>query len=180
MSDCSTPCCDPETCRLTPGAACGSGLCCDLSSCSLAPPSRQCRPASGECDLAEYCDGEAAHCPPDVHKAPGLACSDGAGFCHSGRCGSHQAQCRLLWGDEARPSPPQCFSLNRRGDLIRDCLGLLCGNGGGVCERFILRLLGLELRSLLVDHHLDASAIIEAHALLGGGLTVLLDGFSQL
>ena len=121
VSDCTNPCCDPETCRLTPGATCGSGLCCDLSSCSLASPSRQCRPASGECDLAEHCDGQTAQCPPDVHKAPGLTCEDGEGFCQGGRCGSHQAQCRLLWGDEARPSQSQCFRLNRRGDSQGNC-----------------------------------------------------------
>lgn len=127
VSDCTTPCCDPETCRLTPGSTCGSGRCCDLSSCSLAPPSTECRPASSECDLAERCDGESPHCPPDLHKAPGLPCSGGQGFCHSGQCGSHQAQCRLLWGAEARPARPQCFRLNRRGDHQGNC-GFTDGN----------------------------------------------------
>ena len=113
-SDCTNSCCQADTCTLRPGAACADGACCLLSSCSLAAPLTQCRPAAGECDLAEVCDGQSPLCPPDDHLASGLPCSHG--FCHSGHCASHLAQCQLLWGQEARPSHPRCFSLNTRGD----------------------------------------------------------------
>ena len=113
-SDCTNSCCQADTCTLRPGAACADGACCLLSSCSLAAPLTQCRPAAGECDLPEVCDGQSPLCPPDDHLASGLPCSHG--FCHSGHCASHLAQCQLLWGQEARPSHPRCFSLNTRGD----------------------------------------------------------------
>ena len=112
--DCTNPCCQPDTCTLSPQADCAQGDCCDLSTCSFSQPATECRPAVGECDIAEQCDGLSPHCPPDDHLAPGQPCDQG--YCHAGHCGSHLAQCRVLWGDQASPSHPACFSLNTRGD----------------------------------------------------------------
>ena len=95
----------------------------------------------GECDLEETCDGVTHTCPRDVHKvknkngtlttntyygtiylqATGSLCEGGGGHCHSGSCGSLGAQCRLLWGEQARVAHSSCFSLNRRGDTRGNC-----------------------------------------------------------
>ena len=36
--------------------------------------STQCRSSTGECDLAEYCNGETEYCPHDVHRKNGEPC----------------------------------------------------------------------------------------------------------
>ncbi|MEM9070839.1 MAG: hypothetical protein AAGE52_20185 [Myxococcota bacterium] len=45
-----------------------------------------CRPAMGECDVAETCDGEAPTCPEDQFAEVGTVCADG--FCNQGMCGA--------------------------------------------------------------------------------------------
>lgn len=45
-----------------------------------------CRPASGECDVEEVCDGVATECPSDLPQPTGTACS--AGFCNGAVCGT--------------------------------------------------------------------------------------------
>ena len=54
-------------------------------------------------------------------QATGTLCDLGAGFCHSGRCGSLGGQCRLLWGQQAAAAHSTCFSLNERGDARGNC-----------------------------------------------------------
>lgn len=67
-----TPCGDPE------GTPCDNPDTCDASGvCQPNPatPTVECRPAAGECDLAEFCDG-AGGCPVDGFKAEGEPCGD--------------------------------------------------------------------------------------------------------
>ena len=49
-------------------------------------------------------------------QATGTGCGDGTGHCYSGRCGSHLAQCRLLWGPGVSVAAEECFQRNLRGD----------------------------------------------------------------
>lgn len=58
-----------------------------------------CRPpADVQCDLAEYCDGSSASCPPDLYVQDGHDCEHGTGYCYKGRCQSADLQCRRLYG----------------------------------------------------------------------------------
>ena len=118
--ECDNQCCHPHSCTMVTGAVCAAGPCCDLGSCSLFSRSVMCRPARGECDLAEHCDGVSHQCPGDVFKSSGAECDAGAGHCHSGHCGSHHQQCKLLWGPDAGVASEKCFNFNTRGDhLVR-------------------------------------------------------------
>jgi hypothetical protein len=54
-----------------------------------------CRPSSGECDVADVCDGTSSVCPADAARADGTACADDgeactADVCDDGAC-SHPA-----------------------------------------------------------------------------------------
>jgi hypothetical protein len=71
-------CVDGFCCDAVCGAACDA---CDLPGlegvCSVQPETAVCRPAAGECDVAELCDGETADgCPADGFVGAGVACGD--------------------------------------------------------------------------------------------------------
>lgn len=74
--DCGTECrnsrCCDQMCRLKGNADCSGGLCC--TGCQLRTKGFTCRPALGECDLPEYCDGSSAKCPIDRYKQDGTSC----------------------------------------------------------------------------------------------------------
>ena len=97
--ECGDPCCNATTCQLASGAQCGAGPCC-TSSCQFVSYGTQCRAASGECGIAEYCPGDSSECLPDEHKLDGTSCSsNGAtGYCYSGMCPTHNAQCQRAFG----------------------------------------------------------------------------------
>ncbi|XP_029791912.1 disintegrin and metalloproteinase domain-containing protein 15 isoform X8 [Suricata suricatta] len=119
--ECTDPCCDYFTCRLRPGARCASGgLCCQ--NCQLRPAGWQCRPARGDCDLAELCSGDSPQCPPDISLGDGEPCAGGQAVCMQGRCASYARQCQALWGPEAQPATPLCvLTANTRGDAFGSC-----------------------------------------------------------
>ena len=50
-------------------------------------------------------------------QSSGTICAEGLGHCHMGICGSHLAQCQLLWGNHGKVSDRRCFHLNTRGDV---------------------------------------------------------------
>src|SRR5262249_62011443 len=54
-----------------PGAACPAD----------AKSTAECRPAAGDCDVAESCDGVSDTCPPDVFAPPTTVCRPPAGDC---------------------------------------------------------------------------------------------------
>jgi hypothetical protein len=87
---CDQPCgggdlTDCQTCRTALGAA-TDGVCGPASHGTV------CRPASGDCDVAEVCSGSATVCPADAPAADGADCSDGdpcttGETCTVGECG---------------------------------------------------------------------------------------------
>uniref|UniRef100_A0A8B9NZK8 ADAM metallopeptidase domain 32 n=1 Tax=Apteryx owenii TaxID=8824 RepID=A0A8B9NZK8_APTOW len=88
-------CCSPQ-CKFKQGMKCSSGLCCE--NCQVRYNTK-CRALSDEqCDLAEYCNGTSASCPPDFYIQDGHDCEHGTGYCYKGRCQSPDLQCQRLYG----------------------------------------------------------------------------------
>ncbi|XP_068131045.1 disintegrin and metalloproteinase domain-containing protein 9-like isoform X2 [Hyperolius riggenbachi] len=116
------PCCDYRTCTLKPGAQCASGACC--SNCQFLPMETQCRRHTEECDLPEFCSGEMAACPEDVHQQNGNPCSDHTSICFNGKCQSADKQCEKLFGQDSHSANLQCYhDLNIIGDRFGNCGG---------------------------------------------------------
>ncbi|XP_016005212.2 disintegrin and metalloproteinase domain-containing protein 1a-like [Rousettus aegyptiacus] len=122
--DCGTecqnsPCCD-STCMLAANAKCSSGPCC-RATCEFELQGVLCRPALGECDLPEYCDGSSAKCPIDRYKQDGTSC-DRNYYCFHGMCGNPDRQCTSNFGFSARSAPDPCFRLiNSKGNRFGNC-----------------------------------------------------------
>lgn len=62
------------------------------------PRGTLCRPASNDCDLAEYCSGNSGECPVDAYKKNGNSCEKGRGTCYNGFCPTLAKQCEYVWG----------------------------------------------------------------------------------
>lgn len=122
---CDNKCCNATTCKLTTGASCAMGQCCDKSTCSVigASVGKVCRQASSECDLPETCDGKRESCPEDITLHDGTECRLKTGYCFSGKCNTHDSQCRLLWGPSGRVSDMKCFEQNLKGNVNGNCGG---------------------------------------------------------
>lgn len=120
--DCKSQCCNAHTCNLYPLAKCATGKCCNLKTCQFKTPTTQCRAASSECDLPEFCNGTTEFCPDDVFDQDGRECMAGQSYCYRGKCPTHTNQCKLLWGDSGRVSDPICFQqLNVKGNEYGSC-----------------------------------------------------------
>ncbi|KAM3592181.1 uncharacterized protein V6R79_014109 [Siganus canaliculatus] len=118
--ECENPCCDASTCRLTEGAQCAHGLCCQ--NCQLQQAGSVCRKSAGDCDLPEYCTGASADCPEDSFHMNGKPCFNRAeGYCHDGRCPTHQQHCWRLFGPGTVVGMDLCFDLNKRGEDGANC-----------------------------------------------------------
>jgi hypothetical protein len=70
-----TDCDNPNTCD-------GAGTCLD----NFEPASTECRPAAGDCDVAEFCPGDAADCPADAFEPSGTPCTDDGNVCTDNEC----------------------------------------------------------------------------------------------
>ncbi|KAM4644860.1 disintegrin and metalloproteinase domain-containing protein 2-like [Amazona ochrocephala] len=83
----------------------------------------QCRPAADEqCDLAEFCTGASASCPPDLYVQDGHGCEQGTGYCYKGRCQSPDLQCQQIYGKGSRNAPVACYEeLNSQRDRFGHC-----------------------------------------------------------
>ncbi|KAI9138645.1 Metallo-peptidase family M12-domain-containing protein [Paraphysoderma sedebokerense] len=98
-SGCANSTCCDTTCKLKSGAVCDdkSDACC--KNCQLAPKdlNLECRPARGQCDTKEYCDGTSKNCPKDLFLPDGTTCSlNGTAngtVCASGQCTNRNMQC---------------------------------------------------------------------------------------
>ncbi|KAM4644859.1 disintegrin and metalloproteinase domain-containing protein 2-like [Amazona ochrocephala] len=113
-------CCTPQ-CLLKPGVECSSGLCCQ--NCQFKRKHWQCRPAADEqCDLAEFCTGASASCPPDLYVQDGHGCEQGTGYCYKGRCQSPDLQCQQIYGKGAKNAPLACYEeVNSQQDRFGHC-----------------------------------------------------------
>eukprot|EP00835_Amoeboradix_gromovi_P000428 NODE_15_length_42055_cov_0.634117.p6 type:complete len:662 gc:universal NODE_15_length_42055_cov_0.634117:5162-7147(+) len=93
----ASSCCN--NCTLTENSQCDdfSHNCC--TGCQISPSDKVCRPSTGTCDIADYCDGKSKTCPAfDKHEANGLPCKSGVNkdtYCASGQCTNRDMQCVL-------------------------------------------------------------------------------------
>lgn len=112
----NSTCCNFKTCKLKVNATCATGTCCNLATCQLYKIEERkiCRPATGFCDLPEYCDGSSEFCAPDIFVRNGLKCTADSeeAYCYDGKCMSHRTQCQLLFGQTAKVSIERCFQEN--------------------------------------------------------------------
>ncbi|MGH7290888.1 MAG: hypothetical protein ACREJT_06735, partial [Myxococcota bacterium] len=109
--DCCSSTCQYET-GCSPCAAddqgCTDDVCNATGTCTHdpSPAGTECRPAPGECDAAESCDGSSPGCPPDAHKPNGTPCTDdglfcsGTEACQNGSCTSGGDPCEVGICDE--------------------------------------------------------------------------------
>ncbi|XP_074899520.1 disintegrin and metalloproteinase domain-containing protein 32-like isoform X1 [Buteo buteo] len=113
-------CCTPQ-CNFKPGVKCSLGLCCEK--CQFKQKNSPCRPAAdAQCDLAEFCNGSSASCPPDLYVQDGHGCEHGTGYCYKGRCQSPDLQCRALYGKGAKNAPLACYEeVNHQQDRFGHC-----------------------------------------------------------
>lgn len=102
---------------------------------------QECRSATHECDLPEYCSGDSEYCPEDVFKVDGSTCEKNnvcskmytyqsmyfifeivlQAYCFEGSCRTHSDQCRLLWGPTGESSSILCYKMNNRGSQQGNC-----------------------------------------------------------
>ncbi|KAM9266250.1 disintegrin and metalloproteinase domain-containing protein 2-like [Morus bassanus] len=128
--------CCTKRCRFKPGVKCSSGLCCNQ--CQFKQKNSQCRPAAdAQCDLAEFCNGSSASCPPDLYVQDGHGCEHGTGYCYKGRCQSPDLQCQRLYGKGTKCGSGKVCNNKRRchchpGWKPPDCLQKGSRLGGSV------------------------------------------------
>ncbi|XP_064353768.1 disintegrin and metalloproteinase domain-containing protein 32-like isoform X1 [Dromaius novaehollandiae] len=113
-------CCTPQ-CKFKQGMKCSLGLCCE--NCQFKQKNTKCRAlADAQCDLAEYCNGTSAACPPDLYIQDGYECEHGTGYCYQGRCQSPDLQCQRLYGKGAKNAPLACYEeVNSQQDRFGHC-----------------------------------------------------------
>ncbi|XP_073717050.1 disintegrin and metalloproteinase domain-containing protein 28 isoform X2 [Misgurnus anguillicaudatus] len=119
LQECTNPCCNATTCKLSEGSQCAAGECCD--SCKIMSPSHMCRPVNNECDLPEYCSGKSAECPEDVFTVNGLPCLNEKGYCYNGQCPLKEDQCVKMWGPTATVGQKYCYDQNTRAQYYAYC-----------------------------------------------------------
>ncbi|XP_072341953.1 disintegrin and metalloproteinase domain-containing protein 9-like isoform X2 [Scyliorhinus torazame] len=114
------PCCEASTCKLKYGAQCAFGVCC--KKCKFLPAATVCRAFTNECDLPEYCNGTSHICQADVFVQDGHPCHNNNSYCYNGACQSYDAQCMVLFGQNAKSAPHTCFQeVNSKGDRFGNC-----------------------------------------------------------
>ncbi|XP_075202359.1 zinc metalloproteinase-disintegrin-like MTP4 isoform X3 [Anomaloglossus baeobatrachus] len=118
--ECTSKCCDAQTCTLKPECQCDDDdLCCKhgkiISAGSL------CRPAKDECDLPDVCDGKSSTCQKDSFKKNGFPCMNGNGACYMGKCPLPSRQCVDIWGLGAITADDDCFKVNSEGSTRGHC-----------------------------------------------------------
>ncbi len=80
---------DPQSECTANAVMCQAGTCSGTgSSCAPSPMLTVCRPAFGECDVEETCNGMNVGCPPDVFAPLGTACGNGQACSVDGQCAS--------------------------------------------------------------------------------------------
>ncbi|XP_029459939.1 disintegrin and metalloproteinase domain-containing protein 9-like [Rhinatrema bivittatum] len=132
------PCCG-DKCKLRPGAQCTTGMCCKR--CKFLHKGIPCRIPVSECDLAEYCNGTSAMCPPNTYTQDGTPCNNGLSVCYKNMCYDSNRHCRQMFGRGAKGALLDCFTaVNTVGDRYGNC-GVLddkmkkCENDSVKCGR---------------------------------------------
>ncbi|XP_052588864.1 disintegrin and metalloproteinase domain-containing protein 2 [Peromyscus californicus insignis] len=114
------PCCNPKTCGLSDNSACAKGPCCD--NCHVKTKGQVCRPATGECDLPEYCNGTSELCEEDFFVHNGYPCADSHWICVNGSCQNGAKQCRDIFGSDSDFGTNECYNeLNSKTDISGNC-----------------------------------------------------------
>lgn len=123
---------DCQACSVAAGAA-TDGV------CGVVPSGTECRPAAGECDFAEVCDGTSSECPGDIVQPADTACGDaGSGPCDlPDRCDGVSGVCQVSGvaaaGTPCRESEGDCDVAD-----VCDGLGINCPDAiameGDVCR----------------------------------------------
>ncbi len=122
------------------GGLCTDGVCCDRrcdaaceacaeiatgisdGTCAPAIDARVCRPARGDCDAEEVCDGSAAECPADARMEAGVVCRPAAGLCDAPEaCDGISDACPA---DAVRPAGTECRAATGACDLAETCDGV--------------------------------------------------------
>jgi hypothetical protein len=152
QNECTTEVCDPAAggcvyTNLPLSTDCGmpaTGICakhdhCDgLGNCvpNYQPPTLLCRDAVNDCDVAEFCTGASADCPPDACRPFGTACADGDGNeCTNGAC---DGDCHCV--PTNKTDGTACGNLTPKGvcDLGDICIAGVCNPnllpGGTLCR----------------------------------------------
>ncbi|EPQ13946.1 Disintegrin and metalloproteinase domain-containing protein 1a [Myotis brandtii] len=118
-SNCATNKCCDSTCMLKADAKCSPGPCCK-DTCQFQEKGFSCRPASGECDLPEYCDGTSAKCPENLYMQDGTPCL--GYYCVQGECKNPNHQCQEYFGTFSTSAEDNCYELvNKLGDRFGNC-----------------------------------------------------------
>uniref|UniRef100_A0A8C1AJC3 ADAM metallopeptidase domain 28 n=1 Tax=Cyprinus carpio carpio TaxID=630221 RepID=A0A8C1AJC3_CYPCA len=119
VQECTNPCCNATTCKLTEGSQCATGECC--KNCKIMSAAHVCRPKNDDCDLPESCTGKSAECPEDVFTVNGLPCNNGKGYCYNGQCPQREEQCIKMWGPTAVVARDYCYNQNTRAEYYAYC-----------------------------------------------------------
>ncbi|KAI4902868.1 hypothetical protein NFI96_031219 [Prochilodus magdalenae] len=119
VTECTNPCCNATTCKMTKGSECADGACC--RDCKILEAFNMCRAKRDECDLPEYCTGTSNECPEDVFAVNGLPCKNGNGYCYNGQCPRKEDQCIKMWGADAVVAGIGCYNQNTRGTYYAFC-----------------------------------------------------------
>ncbi|NXH79946.1 ADA28 protein, partial [Edolisoma coerulescens] len=117
--ECTNECCDPESCKLTSGAACAYGDCCE--NCQFKKSGSVCRAVKHDCDLAEMCTGSSPSCPEDRFRVNGHPCNYGEGYCYMGTCPTRDSQCKAAFGPQATDGRASCYHVNEKGTYYGYC-----------------------------------------------------------
>src|SRR5207249_4202923 len=112
VCDNGNPCDGLETCD--PVAGCQPGTLLDCNDNQGGPAGNagtECRPAAGDCDVAEVCDGTNAACPADATQPSGTACTDDGNPCTTDTCDGTSTTCQHAAGNagtECRAAASDC------------------------------------------------------------------------
>jgi hypothetical protein len=99
----------------------GSSASCCTSSCLPRANGELCRPAAGDCDVAETCDGSSPTCPADDFASSSTVCRFAAGTCDVAElCTGASTVCPP---DSFEPSSTTCRSATGECDVAEQCNG---------------------------------------------------------